>query len=370
MIPLGAHLVLVQRGDSAWKITAAILGNGSRWRELVTANPQKPTAMSGNFLTLVEGEKLHTPLSWPDLAAVHAPSGGDAAGLGTPDVGALPFGWSSNDLKIVSSLASVWGVAPEDLLVTWYEESGLQPHNITPLGSSAPDGRKNYEYAGLIAGLSSVWDANKNARVYVIDSSLGWPPGTWAKIVTQTPIATQLQAIAQIWDKLFKTYLHGETVGQFADRLGVSRAAVIHALNFLPARVAGLQSADAALTKDPENFYLSNAGPKFQNWGLDVNRDGKISLSDLDTHGRTKLAELEGSSLGPIVAEAKSAQPPGDLATLFAPISNEWQNLTGRAPVMTVGYSPQQLAASGGGGGLLLAAGLLAALIILGRKKR
>jgi nucleoid-associated protein YgaU len=63
--PTGSVYV-VKKGDSAWKITQLITGNGNRWKELVAANPQKKkNPKDGNFATLAAGEHLHVPSSWP-----------------------------------------------------------------------------------------------------------------------------------------------------------------------------------------------------------------------------------------------------------------------------------------------------------------
>lgn len=351
----GGLLILVEPGDSPWSIAQALTGRGERFSELVRANPGKRTTAAGTFASLVPGERLRVPGTWVEtLRARKVPTEkDDAAGLtaGSPDAGALPYGWTYTDFQIVRALARLWGATPDDLMVTWYEESGLQPHIVTRLGDQAPDGQQAYTYAGLIAGLADVWDAGKNRRVYVIDESLGWPKGTWLTVVEKTPIATQLQAIAQIWDKLFKAYLPGQTISSFADRMGVSVAAVIHALNFLPAYVKGLQSSEQAITQKPHVFYTSNAG-------LDVNKDGKITLADLDAHGQIKLAELEGSKLGALAQFARSPGGSSDLTALWSPISSQWKNLTGKPIVTNVGYKDQ-------GGGLfeivLIAAALAAA---------
>ena len=51
-------------GDYPIKIAQKLTGDGSRWRQLVAANPQKKLAADGNFATLLPGEVLKLPASW------------------------------------------------------------------------------------------------------------------------------------------------------------------------------------------------------------------------------------------------------------------------------------------------------------------
>lgn len=366
--PGGVRIMIEPTDVSVYTIAREMTGDGMRWRELVAANPQKTRGVSGGFQTLTPGETLCIPASWAESSDARGFEIDDAAGFEPSEdaAGALPAGWSTDDAKIVESLAALWNVSVDDVLVTLYEESGLQPHKMTDVGSkTAPDGRPMYWYGGLIGGLAETWNGTR--RVYMIDESFGWPAGTWETIVTKTPIATQFQAIAQIWDKQFKTRIPGGlTLRQYADRMGVTPAAVIHAINFLPARVAGLKSADSPITKagEPGGFYEGNAGPKFgASWGLDVNKDGAISLRDLELHGLAKLSELEKSNLGTILAEARTGtRPPDSLAALFAPISTQWKGLTGKPPITTVGWNEPPSGAAGGADGALLALGLALAI--------
>lgn len=54
----------VQSGDSAWKIAQKLTGTGTKWKDLVKANPQKKTSADGNFATLFAGEVLSVPVAW------------------------------------------------------------------------------------------------------------------------------------------------------------------------------------------------------------------------------------------------------------------------------------------------------------------
>ena len=349
--------VLVEPGDSPWRIAEQYTGDGLRWPELVRANPEKPRSPSGAFLTLTPGEKLLVPASWREQFGCphHADLrdvGSHDAGAVSPDAGALPSGWVSSDIDIVRALADAFGLTTDDLLAIWYSESGLKPRIVTPAGA--------YEYAGLIEGLT---------RPAMIDQTLGWPPGTWKTIVTERPLAVQLQAISQIWDKTFKTYLRGETIGSFADRMDVSPAAVAYALNFLPARVGGLQTKLSPLTKSTDKDPSTRSGSFYgDNPGLDLDKDGAITLHDLDLRIASKIASFRSDPSAQALASAARQSPGGTLAALLAPYSSTWVQTTGKQPVYTVGYRLGEGQAGGEGG--LIAFVLLLAGLWYARKKK
>jgi nucleoid-associated protein YgaU len=77
----------VKAGDFPIKIAQKIVHDGSRWKELVAANPSKKRAADGNFASLLPGEVLKLPASWTeppmiDSKAPHAalpPPGGTHA---------------------------------------------------------------------------------------------------------------------------------------------------------------------------------------------------------------------------------------------------------------------------------------------------
>lgn len=54
----------VKKGDYPWKLATEMTGKGSRWPELVRANPHKAKAKDGNFKSLLPGEKLNLPPGW------------------------------------------------------------------------------------------------------------------------------------------------------------------------------------------------------------------------------------------------------------------------------------------------------------------
>lgn len=53
--------VTVHSGDSLWKITQEATGQGDRWHELATANPDRHWDKD---YTLQPGEKLRLPKTW------------------------------------------------------------------------------------------------------------------------------------------------------------------------------------------------------------------------------------------------------------------------------------------------------------------
>lgn len=367
--------VRVERGDNAWNIAKAITGDGSRWEELIEANPQKPTARSGNFETLVAGEILFLPLTWPEtpidrgepspqLAPRPAsPPGGDNAGdIGSP----LPYGWTKNDLAIVDQVAKQLGfTGAEDLLAVWYSESGLIPNRVghDPVNP-------NQVYYGL-----------NMAKPNIIEPEMGWPQGVWVTITQDAPIATQLQALAQFYDHMAKRYL-GESYAARAAKLGVTPSAMIYMMNFLPGLVSMAKTGDVVLGRKDDPTPLPIKGSTLTygaiykaNPGLDRDKDGLITPKDFDALVASNRQTLASASPAKdLLAAAKSLGPPQSLATLFAPITNQWEQLTGKAPIVAVGFGPNQngaAAAAAGGGGLLLAGGLMfAAWYFFLRKKK
>lgn len=354
--------VLIEPGDSCYSIAKDVAGNAERWPELIDANPGRELTELGTFANMIPGDRLYIPLDWIEYAKSKGmPIAKEAAGLSScEDAGAiLPNGFSNDDLRIVNAMGEAWGGTGDDLLSIWFQESGIQPHIYTPFGANQADGRPVYEYAGLIEGLASVW--KNGVRTYPIDQTMGWKPGTYLNIVRNQPIAVQLQAIAQIWDKTFKTWL-SEPIADRANRLGVSFSALAHALNFLPARVNGLKDADQPITKVTDKDPGTKSGSFYgDNPGFDMNRDGAISLRDMDLYGEMKLASLKKSNLGALVAAADSLRSSKtSLASLWAPYTSDWENLTGKSPVTTVGYGARSK--SGGFADLMV----LVALFILG----
>ena len=55
---------VVASGDYPIKITQKFTGNGNRWKELIAANPDKPTRPDGAWTTLLPGEIIVLPSAW------------------------------------------------------------------------------------------------------------------------------------------------------------------------------------------------------------------------------------------------------------------------------------------------------------------
>ncbi len=81
VVPAGPGRYVVQAGDFPIKIAKKITGDGNRWKELVAANPEKKRAADGNFASLLPGETLKLPASWPQepLIATKAPAAASAS---------------------------------------------------------------------------------------------------------------------------------------------------------------------------------------------------------------------------------------------------------------------------------------------------
>lgn len=358
--------VLIEPGDSCYSIAEELTGDPERWPELIDSNPGRALSELGTFRDMIPGERLAVPITWieyakskgiepsPDVAGFeHIARERAAAGELLPT---LPVFWTNDDVKISNAMGEAFGGNGDDVLVTFYQETAatMNPHIRTDFGAVAPDGKKTYEYGGLIAGLGSFWDGEE--RIYPLDQSMGWPKGTWLKIVKEASLSMQLQAIAQIWDHVFKTYIKGQTIAERAAKLGVPLHALIHSLNFLPARAGGAQTAETPLTKSPENFYRDNVL-------FDMNRDGAITIRDMADFGEKQLQAMAEGSKGTLLVAARTQRvisPIGSLAVLWGPITAEWTELTGKPPVTTVGYGK-----SGGfvGLGLLIAIALLLGVV-------
>lgn len=372
--------LMIEPGDNPWKIAAACVADGRRWRELVEANPQKQRSdVTGSFVSLMPGEVLRLPGAWlvkmggvPLAPIVH--TGGevgslhDAGSLGSSppapmhDAGAsstLPYGWIDSALDIVVGMARGWKMPPEDLMAIWFSESGAQPRcrsvgmGCIPTGQPMPEGKIGYY--GLIMGADKF-----------VSPTLGWPAGTWERIVTKEAIAVQLQAIAQFWDKQQRGYL-GESATDRADRIGVSTAAVIYALNFVPAIAKHATGPNFVLVK-PGSLIINGRDVYNDNKGFDVDGDGAITMKDMEARVIQKRNELASSGAGRqlylAVRDAAGGTVPS-LATLWAPITGAWQDITGKNPVMTVGLqsgSDGSMGPGSRGAGLVETIAVLAAI--------
>lgn len=214
------------------------------------------------------------------------------------------YGWTDDDLQLVTELGAMYGAEPEDLLGLWMSESGINPRNAKVLG--------DLHYYGLIMG-----------EAKLVDHSMAWPAGTWEKIVTTKPIAIQLQAIAKFWDVLQRVYLK-DTVANYAKLFGLSSAGVLYALNFVPGYVAHMKTASQPMiVRDaPDGFYAANPG-------FDWTNKGYINLRDVDIRVNAKRLEGENAPMtAPLFAAvaAKKEQPFTDFTALFSPVNLTWQD--------------------------------------------
>jgi hypothetical protein len=346
--------IMVEPGDTTYTIARDYAGDGARFPELVRANPRKVTTVSGMFESLTPGETLTLPMTWgtrraPAGSSLGAPD--DAKGI--DDAGALPYGWTNTDVQIVVELADAWDMDPEDLMAVWFSESGLQPHLERP--NIGPG------YYGLNMG----WDQ-------AMTGTAGWKPGTWISIVRNESVAVQLQALAKFYDAQAKQML-GESFASRAQKLGVTPAAVLYAMNFVPAWASRMRTADQPMVRNApysdfgiatgsartdlnalcalKSFAAQEACFYKSNPGFDVTSKGYISMRDMDLRiSRMRSNALASKNIAPLLLAArdKSDDPSMGLAKLFAPSSNAYAQATGQNP-----YIPASMTSGGGGGSIL-----------------
>jgi hypothetical protein len=335
---------MVTPGDTTYTIARDLVGDGSKYPELVDANPHKITTIAGMFETLTPGETLMIPIPWakaqPGAAAeITAVAGPEAAGIGdagygssdSPDAGALPYGWTSDDVRIAVELASNYEIDPEDLFAIWYSESGLQPH----LGPVAG-------YYGLIMGNDQF-----------VTSTAGLAPGTWRDIVLNSPLAVQLQAIAKYYDAQARIWLK-ESYASRAAKLGVTPAGVLYALQFVPAYASQMKTADQPMVMGGTAFYNDNPG-------FDVTNKGYITIRDMDLRIARKKSEANGAqTTAPLLAMARMREglPFQGLASLFSSTDSAWSQVTGQSPYVSASWSTSKRGAAGGAAGIVLAVAL------------
>lgn len=346
--------IVIEPGDNPWKIAVECVQDGRRWPELVAANPQKTRAQSGNFASLMPGEVLALPGSWlvkmggmpvtpivvspgaAEIGSLHDAGAFEPSPRARSDAGALPsvlpYGWRETDVQIVTELERQWDLSVGDLFSVWYSESGLDPRKVAP-DPFAP----NVLYYGL-----------NMARPSLIDPEMKWPAGTWRTIVNDSPIATQLQALAQFYDHVSKRYL-GESFPARAAKVGVSGAAMLYMMNFLPGVAPRATNRDFVMARQGDATLIPGTSLTYgqvykSNPSLDMNKDGVITPADFDAVVARNRTILASSGPGKALLAAAKEVARAPLATLFAPIAGEWQDLTGKAPIVTVGY--------GGGGSM------------------
>ena len=155
-------------------------------------------------------------------------------------------------VKEVERVSSKYGFSPGALIGLMQSESGINPQ-----------ARNN---SGGATGLIQFMPATARAL------------GTSTDALYRMNRAQQMKYV----DAFFSPYASG---------LKGASAGKLYAYVFLPGR-AGRQSG--VLTENPENYYTHNRG-------LDMNRDGRITISDLDRRiaGKAKEAKVGGLFSGP-----------------------------------------------------------------------
>ena len=284
---------IVLPGDrGAGDIAQRIAGDASRWRELVTVNPQKRRNAIGAFDYLADGERLALPVSWPDdpySTLARMPSRQSSAagsrfessrgGAGALPAVTLPNGLVDDDLKAVIVMANDLGMSdPKSLTNVWASETGVstqqQLNPTTGLNLTSIDPWSPFFAGGLNGSTAPV------IRALGFKSSSDW---------LTAPIRVQLQGI-------YKEYVNhvramGEGFDIRAQRLGTTAAALLYAFNFLPAYAVNLKSADAPIVSAGSVFYdqncvldTSTSGPVATKCGQ---KKGSITLRDFEYLTRT-----------------------------------------------------------------------------------
>ena len=169
----GTYTVL--SGDFPIKIAQKLTGNGNRWHELIAANPQKKTGADGNFVTLLPGEILRLPASWPGAMPAPAP-------IAIPSLPptALPSGQPSLQLPLnvpaaLSALSTTTGgsykVVPGDFPVKIAQKltgNGNRWHELVaanPQKKAGADGNFVTLLPGEVLHLPPTWNAPKGGSL-------------------------------------------------------------------------------------------------------------------------------------------------------------------------------------------------------------
>lgn len=231
---------------------------------------------------------------------------------------ALPFGWAKPDIDIAAQLFASYGADPQDGLAIWFSESGLKPRNSAQAGVLT--------YYGLIMGTDEF-----------VTKTAGMQAGAWIHIVEKESVATQLAAIQRFWDALIRIYLHasagneGDTLIARAERLGITNAGFLYAMQFVPAFMAHAKTADEQMIKegvlyDGQDYYTSNPGFDITHKGYISPRDMDLRISrfrdraNADPEARTLMATIATSEAGFIeeVRNRATESKWGPVLTVFA----------------------------------------------------
>lgn len=193
---------------------------------------------------------------------------------------AFPFGWTASAVAHGVDLARKLKADPRDIFALWYHESGGLNPRVHPFG----------DYYGLIGGSDSM-----------VSPAIGT---SWSNIVENGTIEQQIDAIAKLWGSLPNTWLGGESIDSRAAKIGTTPAAMIYALNFVPAYARNMQSADQVLVPGSDPYYAQN--PAF-----DTNHKGYITIRDLENKiaaMRTQMAQ--SGTVGALYASIPSTISP------------------------------------------------------------
>lgn len=326
----GARTCIVVAGDRcASDIARRIVGDETRWRELVDVNPHKPRSRVAGFDHLADGERLVLPIAWPDDPFSHMAvmPGANArerrfeAGALPPAV--LPNGWVDDDLKAVMVMASDLGVGdPKSLLYVWASETGVSAQNQlnpkTKLDLPSSDAWSPFFAGGLNGSTALV------CRAMGFKSASDW---------LNAPVRVQLQGILRQYRNHVRALNEGFDAR--AAKIGTTTAALIYAFNFLPAYAPGLKSPTQAITQAGSAFYdgnrvLDTSNPKK---GYICLRDFEVLTAPNRWPSGWPIYALT-SRIDDLRADPQLVASLGPTGTsIWAPIASIWQQLTGRPVV-------------------------------------
>lgn len=214
---------------------------------------------------------------------------------------------SGDFMSEVNRVSSRFGINPTDLLALMRAESSLNPQAVNPTTGAT----------GLIQFM----------------------PATARSLGTTVEELRQMTAAQQM-----------QYVERFFESVGLPQGAssgLLYAYVFLPGRArSAVQRGDGILTRSGESYYNANVG-------LDVNRDGIITITDLDA----RMARFGGTQQASRMQRATGIEPTA--STPRSPSSSQPTQQSGRGPQIsstptitssvqqTASFVPQQHATAG-----------------------